>query len=371
MQYKHDLIHTNIPITELESKIINTGLFNRLQYTTQTSASYFTFPSLKHTRYAHSLGTMHIAGQMFSNIVKNTDNQIIKKLYCDFEKVISHILSKKYIEKIKNNGPLRSNILSRIAKSTDSKLFLNEIVDAINLNNSTIYSQKLNIYQGTNSKQEKALYFLMLETIRVCGLLHDVGHMPFSHLMENVIQKTHANLKENVDSHIQITFLEKQFYETAENYFAKDNPKPLHELFGDKISEFIFSEILSFEYAKHVENMHIIEYLIQELVAFTFHERLIEGFDFKKLHVIIDGTIDADRLDYVQRDIMHSGLNNIVSFNPEKLISNISISEDYNLLFSSNLRIDLENFLISRYESYKDIIFHPKVVRTNTILENY
>ena len=143
-----DPIHSEVFLYPLEIITVDTPPVQRLRFLSQLAGATIVYPGATHTRFAHSLGTMHIAGQMFSNIVKNTDNQIIEKLYSDFEKVISHILSKEYVEEIRNNGPLKSNLLSRISKSDNSGLFENEIVDAINSNNSTIYSQKLNIYQG-------------------------------------------------------------------------------------------------------------------------------------------------------------------------------------------------------------------------------
>jgi len=88
LMIKYDPIHTNIFLTDLEENIINSGLFSRLQYITQTSTSYFTFPSLKHSRFSHSIGTMHIAGKMFFNIVKYSDRKVITNLYQEIERII-------------------------------------------------------------------------------------------------------------------------------------------------------------------------------------------------------------------------------------------------------------------------------------------
>lgn len=102
-KFKHksfrDPLYGFIGLSKKEVQLVDTKIFRRLHRIKQLSHAYLVYPSALHTRFEHSLGTLHIAGRM-----------------CD------------------------------------------EI------------------------KLEK-------EAVRYAALLHDIGHGPFSHLFENVLEK--------------------------------------------------------------------------------------------------------------------------------------------------------------------------------------
>lgn len=55
--------------TEIEEPIINTMLLQRLRYIMQLQTAHFVYPGAVHTRFQHSIGTMHIAGLMAEDTV--------------------------------------------------------------------------------------------------------------------------------------------------------------------------------------------------------------------------------------------------------------------------------------------------------------
>ena len=57
-----DPIHKYIPITDLEKKLIDTEFFQRLRKIRQLAGAHLVYPSAQHTRFEHSIGTMHLAG---------------------------------------------------------------------------------------------------------------------------------------------------------------------------------------------------------------------------------------------------------------------------------------------------------------------
>ena len=58
-----DPIHGNIELTNAEQALIKTKVFQRLQYIKQLSMIYLVYPGAMHSRFEHSLGTMHLANK--------------------------------------------------------------------------------------------------------------------------------------------------------------------------------------------------------------------------------------------------------------------------------------------------------------------
>jgi len=57
-----DPIHKFIRLTELEKKIIDSNVFQRLRRIKQLAGAHLVYPGAQHSRFEHSLGTMHLAG---------------------------------------------------------------------------------------------------------------------------------------------------------------------------------------------------------------------------------------------------------------------------------------------------------------------
>ena len=99
---------------------------------------------------------------------------------------------------------------------------------------------------------------------------------------------------------------------------------------------------------------------------------------FLHLHRIIDGTLDGDRLDYVNRDPFNSGLN-IGSIDYSRIIKEMKILYSEDLKSKDRIPVfcipvkainSVEDFLHRRYDLYKNIITHHRVIKTDFLLEN-
>jgi len=71
-------IHGFIELSELEIKIINHPIFQRLRRIKQLALTDMVYPSATHTRFEHSIGVMYMATEMFNSLVK--DEQNLEKL---------------------------------------------------------------------------------------------------------------------------------------------------------------------------------------------------------------------------------------------------------------------------------------------------
>lgn len=76
-----DNIYGQIGITEVEKKIERLPIFKRLHNVSQLGLVNWIFPCALHTRYIHSIGVMHIAGEMASCININMG----EAFFCDSE----------------------------------------------------------------------------------------------------------------------------------------------------------------------------------------------------------------------------------------------------------------------------------------------
>src|SRR6476469_9713612 len=57
-----DPVHLYISFSEVEKEVIDTGVFQRLRRIRQLAGAHLVYPSAQHSRFEHSLDTMHIAG---------------------------------------------------------------------------------------------------------------------------------------------------------------------------------------------------------------------------------------------------------------------------------------------------------------------
>jgi uncharacterized protein len=75
-----DPVHGFIIIDEWERDIINHPVFQRLRRIRQLALTDMVYPGAMHTRFEHSLGVMHVATQMFDQIVSRRKDFLVSEL---------------------------------------------------------------------------------------------------------------------------------------------------------------------------------------------------------------------------------------------------------------------------------------------------
>ncbi len=154
-----------------------------------------------------------------------------------------------------------------------------------------------------SEKEEEALYIAIV--------LHDIGHGPFSHAMEN-------SIVENV-SHEQISLL---FMEA------------LNRKFNNQLTLAI--QIFKDEYTR------------------------------KFLHQLVSGQLDMDRLDYLKRDSFYTGVPE-GTVNAQRLITMLHVKNDALVVEEKGI-YSVESFIISRRLMYWQVYLHKTGIVAEQLL---
>jgi len=114
-----DEIHGYIMLNDLETKIVDSPIFQRLRRIKQTSLAYLVYPGATHTRFSHSLGTFYLAtkiGERYKENGEMTDEELIylklASLLHDIGQFpFSHAIELLYLPKGLSNSVLRNLII--------------------------------------------------------------------------------------------------------------------------------------------------------------------------------------------------------------------------------------------------------------------
>lgn len=149
--------------------------------------------------------------------------------------------------------------------------------------------------------------------VSIAILLHDIGHGPFSHALENSIV--------NDITHEQLSLV----------YMKK-----LNKIFNGKLDLAI--EIFKNQYSKPF------------------------------LHQLVSSQLDMDRMDYLNRDSFYSGVQEGI-VGTERIINMLNVVND-ELVVESKGIYSVEKFLIARRLMYWQVYFHKTVVCAEQLLIN-
>lgn len=70
-----DAVHEDIWVTDFETKVIDTPIFQRLRHIRQLGPTYLVYPAAQHTRFEHCVGTLQMAQKIMESIQRNYENK--------------------------------------------------------------------------------------------------------------------------------------------------------------------------------------------------------------------------------------------------------------------------------------------------------
>jgi HD superfamily phosphohydrolase len=206
--------------------------------------------------------------------------------------------------------------------------------------------------------------------VRLAALLHDIGHCFYSHLSESF----YGTLPEFVD-------LLKYF-----NIKHSVRPKP-HEIFSyliintNAFKEFLLNNrVLANDYITKSDGIdNLMQRIGNMIIGISNYGRKDEDKQKKKysfLTKIINGDIDADKIDYIKRDSYTSGLP--LSFDLERLLYKISVKEnleksgeiEYQLVVDMSGITAVEEITFCKLMLNNYIYHHQKVLATEVMAKD-
>lgn len=352
-----DTIHGTIKLNQIEKEIISTQIFNRLHNIAQNSTVYLTFPTNRTKRFEHSVGTMWLCGEIFRESLANSDTKTIDNFFMRVQEIIDKQINT-------NLANYASAYRSKIGdRNLDKSVFIKYKELKI--------PQEYNNFIPINIETKYiSTYTILFQAIRLSGLLHDVGHPPFSHITEYALKDIWNNIQDVND--INRTKRQKRFVSCMEKYF--ETSQDLHEQIGNKITVKVLDDIIcNMPDGQERNGDYIEKQLFKIIVAEVTSAILQEKHQvFAELHRLIDGTLDGDRLDYVSRDPINSGLS-VGTIEYDRIISNMRLTEkDGSFIYTPSSKIidSIDDFFNRRWRMYKQIIYHHRVIKTDFLLQD-
>lgn len=285
-----DYIHGYIQLTNLEYQLIQLPALNRLHSIKQLATAYLVYPCAKATRFEHSLGVMHIASRMMYQVLLSMNQKDLKVLFgLD----------------LKSLGEFQEICIQLIQK------------------------------------------------VRLAALLHDIGHGPYSHATEGILQKALGK---------------KELKEASKIFECDVEEVPFHEYFSYKMITSDQSEIkkLIEDDSSRIKADEIGNILIGRKTKSIS----VEGTGvIKKL---ISSQLDADRMDYLLRDAYATGVV-FGQTDIDRVIMNLSVRKDrlgrYELAVHERALNSIEDILDARFKMYKWVYNHHLIVALDSLLK--
>ena len=204
---------------------------------------------------------------------------------------------------------------------------------------------------------EQEVYHHYYYLTRAAALLHDIGHGPFSHAIEGAMPAV---------SKLGL----------AAEVVGKDNKRQAsHEDYTLKI---ILDSSLTPVLEKEYGRFGITPWDIACVMNLSLKEKSNflqdRGVSFRKvLHQIISSEVDADRMDYLQRDSYYSGVS-YGKFDAQWILTNFGVyieKKVAHLSLNARAIYTFEDFLLSRYHMFLMVYLHHKSVAYERMLEEY
>jgi HD superfamily phosphohydrolase len=300
-----DVIHDSIEVTLVANSIIDTNVFQRLRNLHQLGVCYLVFSNANNNRLEHSIGTYHLAERLLNSLIVNSKPIEINKVLLDINYIRNYLLQKFELE--------------------DNETSINFLT-----NYSSILLDKY-----------------LIELVKIGGLVHDLGHGPFSHLFDEWLYNspdcqqscTPCSLKLCRRCHNDFIEHEHRSILLLDYIIEKTNITYKNNIY--RLSDFINTDAFNF---------------ISELVNPT--KNTPTNFIFQIISNTLNG-LDVDKLDYLYRDSFYFGTG--APFDLLRIINHAQVI-DSNISFPEKISYEIYKVYRTRYDLHKQFYNHKTVV---------
>lgn len=303
-KFIRDPIYDYIPISRVESVIIDSPWMQRLREIKQMGTTNRTYMFANNTRFEHSLGVCYLAGEMMDSL--------------------------------------------------DRKSLLNKIVEKKGGIDNIVSEGLMKFFPPYDQEVKKDI---LKQVVRVVALLHDVGHGPFSHVSENFLsvgEDNQANwnrlkkhevcslemMLEHIPAGIE-SMLNDEGVPRNHHYVSRQDLEPL------RLAKTLLEE--------------------RELIKSIFIPNHGGNNSFRPLSMIINSQLDADKLDYLRRDAYATGSEFGIALDVRRIVANLDIKGDC-LCINKRALSAAESLIDSRYKAYRYIHTHHTKIQMDEIL---
>lgn len=244
----HDNVHRNVYIDPLSMKFVDSEQFQRLRDVKQLGLCHYVYPGAMHSRFEHSLGVYHVAGEVMDYLKRS---------------------------------------------------------------------------QGGGLEMERGDF----RTVKLAGLLHDIGHGPFSHVFDN------------------------EFLPRALGM----NHKWSHEQMSADMVEYIAD-------LHHIDIDHSDLKRVKAFILGASKGSTVQIYGDKRFlfDIVANGRngIDVDKFDYIERDTRACGLGR--SFDYHRLVENMKVVDD-EICFRAKEALTVYRLFQTRADLCRTVYTHAKV----------
>jgi HD superfamily phosphohydrolase len=297
-----DVMHNSICTTRLANAIIDNKIFQRLRHLHQLGTCFFVFPNANNTRFEHSLGTYHLAGCLIQRLISNSDIQEINKSLIEVEYIKKYLLNKLNLE----------NDESGIIALSEYKTCLFDD--------------------------------FLIELIKIAGLVHDIGHGPFSHLFDEWL----ASIPELQDNKL---------------IHHENRSIMLLGLIIDKAT-ITYNDVI-YKVSDYI-NLDAYKFISSLIHPCSYPEIPKKNFIYQIISNSLND-LDVDKLDYLCRDSYYLGTGE--PFSVSSIIEHIKIMEN-NIVFPEKISYEIFKVYRTRYDLHKQFYNNKTVICIEYMLRN-